>query len=231
MNFIEWIKYHFFIWLIPEPQGKISDADFVCPQAFGRNTWTDKEITEAMAKLFSEIGSRDQDKAMEKLAKINFDPGLVNIFLARKCYALAKELQRSGKEPWIIGQWEVIFALIATEREWYKQNRDFVIAIWPPLSGEYLGTRGLLFEAKEIARSFGLKHPIIVGQAEHLARCVELAKRVFGGNYVVVPKVDDVMKEYSFDPFFKQSQATGKFRWRFYEILVRFHHMLHGWAP
>jgi len=232
MNFIEWIKYHFFVWLIPKPQGKTGDADFVCPQAFGRNTWTDEEIAEEMAKLFNDLGgSRDQDRAMEKLAEINFDPGIVNIFLARECYTLAKELKRNGKKPWIIGQWEVIFALIATEREWYKQNRFFIIAILPKLSGEYLGTRGLLFEAKEIARSFGLKHPVIVGQAEHLARCVELAKRVFGEDRIVVPRVDDVMKEYSFDPFSKQPQTTGKLVWRWYEFRARWHHLLHGWAP
>lgn len=179
-------------------------------------------------------GNRDQDQAMDRLAKINFDPGMVNISLAKGCYHLARRLKENGKKPWVIGQWEVIFALATADEEmasWYKENREFIIAIWPPLSGEYLGTRGLLFEAKKIACSFGLKNPIIVGQSEHLARCVQLAKRVFGGNSVVVPEIDDAMKEYSFDPNSVHPQTTSKWTWRWYEFRARFHHLLHGWAP
>ena len=235
MNFVEWLKYHFLIWLIPGPQGKIADADFVCPQAFGRNTWTDKEISGAMAKLFRGIdSSKEQDQAMDRLAKINFDPGIVNISLAKGCYHLARRLKENGKNPWIIGQWEVIFALATADEEmasWYKENREFIVAIWPPLSGEYLNTRGMLFIAKEIARKHRLRYPIVVAHREHLARCVLLAEMIFGkANVALLPTLLPECQPF-FDPNSVHPQTTAKWTWRWYEFRARWHHFLKGWAP
>lgn len=237
MNIPGWFRYHFFIGLPPSPQGSTAKVDFICPQAFGRNVWTDIEMPSAMAMLRQQVVldlNSSQDVAIEKLIKLGFHPGSVNDSLAKGCYEIGQQMQRIGKIPWIIGQWEVIFSLATSNQEmaaWYEKNKKCIIAIWPPLSGEYLTTRSMLFEARNIAKRYGLLHPVVIAHREHLARCAILAERIFGESNIILPKNlfprDD---EIRFDPDSKQPQTSSQKSWRRYEILARFHHMIHLWT-
>ncbi|EKE25233.1 MAG: hypothetical protein ACD_5C00243G0001, partial [uncultured bacterium] len=164
MKAADWFKYHFCIALPPEPRGNLRESDFICPQAFGRNTWTDEEMPAAMKYLRIEIENDltgHQDEAFAYLQSTNFDPGSVNVSLAKECIAIAEKLMARNKKPWIIGQWEVIFALATLKEtmEWYQKYKSFTISIWPPSSGDYLQTRGLLMEARALAVMRGLKKP------------------------------------------------------------------------
>lgn len=235
---LDLLRYHFLVWLPPTPQGDLAEADFICPQAFGRNTWTDKEMPGAMAKLRQEVGSDlnlEQDAALRKLLKIGFDPGSVNVSLAKGCHYFAKKMEELGKKPWVIGQWEVIFALATANKEmaaWYTKNREYVIAIWPSTSAEYLGTKGLLHEAFVIAYKNYLYRPIVIAHREHLWRCALLAKVFFSEANIVIPaKLFPSDREPRFDPKSKQWQTCSGACWRPYEIMTRIHHMMQGWTP
>lgn len=239
MDIPNWFRYHFKISAPPSRRGSVVDASFICPQAFGRSTWTDKEIGDVMREIIFEVGSTNlslrQDEAFNSLKSKDFNPGNVNVSLAIECKRLGKILKSAGKSPWIIGQWEVIYALAKWESElarWYDANRKFIIAIWPPLSGEYLMTRGMLFEARKIASLYGLTKILVVGHKEHLARCALLADSVFGSDNVILSgQPSPSYGEVQFDPSSMQKQTVSKGAWRIYEIMARFHHMVKGWTP
>lgn len=211
-------------FLLPEPFGcwkatDTLDADFICPQAFGRNTYSDKEVGPRVRTAREALGS--DREAFEWLRLKRFDAGRPNTRLALLCHSLATALDRP-----IIGQWEVMHELYCNFPEWYKMHEKDLFTIWPPVKG-YLATRGLLLDTEEIAKEYGWKTPIVVAHPEHIQRRFFLAREIFQ----VIPAVSTgTISNTWFDEDSVQVWTKGKWRWLVYELfLARPHHRLNGW--
>ena len=179
--------YFFRPGVLVRQRGSMHHDDVICPQAFGRNTWTDEEVAGKLSDLFQEGPAAwqklDDLARFRKLESVGFDPGEVNRQLAKYCYELS---YRDNTLPQtIVGQWEVLYAVYQINPLWYINIWCNHHAIWPPVDGNYLSTRGLLEEVFEKISS--RKRVRLVAQSVHLARCVRLADKIFGQERVVVP--------------------------------------------
>lgn len=200
-------------------QWKKKQHDFITPQAYGRNTFSDRELRIIRVK-------RDEhanDTAMFRwLASRRFDPGKPNEVIASHCTNLTK---LSGKP--VIGQWEVMFALWRKNSEWYEIHSESLFAIWPSQEGSQK-TKGLLEEVKNTAKDIGLSHPLLVAHPEHVQRCYFIARKTFGVSpaVFVYPEEENAW----FDEDSVQWWTRSRRKWLFYELcLARPHHLLHGW--
>jgi hypothetical protein len=175
--------------VLTRSRGNIDKEAIICPQAFGRNTWTDEEVSQKLQALFQKGLSAEQklnDLArFKRLDSVDFDPGKVNHQLAETCYRLSYE-EGNTLPQFIIGQWEVLYAVYKIDPKWYELFWSFHQAIWPPEDGSYLTTRGLLKSISKKIPSY--KGVIVVGQAVHLARCARLADKIFGKERIIVPR-------------------------------------------
>ncbi|OGI22434.1 MAG: hypothetical protein A2808_02945 [Candidatus Moranbacteria bacterium RIFCSPHIGHO2_01_FULL_55_24] len=216
--------------ILANPRGKVLDADIICPQAFGRNTWADEEVAEQLSLLF---GGREGSDLTDlerfyRLENAGFRPGSVNEHLARQCHKFAALRNKLDRPFFIIGQWEVLYALFKAEPKWYETHQGSVIAIWPPEDGSYLATRGMLQEAKKVASDFVGPEPkiLIVSQAMHLARCARLAEKIFGKRNVIVPCPGADL----YDPESVQPWTRDRRGFLGWEIKARIFEELPGWA-
>ena len=204
--------------------GSNQKFDFICPQAFGRNTWLDSEVGR-IAEGRRDESDHDDLAIFESLEGDDFDPGRPNWLLAEQCVRLW--LQHNVP---IIGQWEVLYAVWQLNKVAYREHRELFCAIWPS-SCEYLGTRGMLLEAWRIALNvFCVPKPRVVAHPEHIQRCYFLARKIFGAENVSIW----VSSEQECDRCWFDSQSVqwwtrGPIRWLAYEMLVRIHHQLRGW--
>lgn len=217
--------------------GYPSQADFICPQAFGRNTYSDEDVGMYLAAL-REAAKGDQIAVFQELHARGFDPGEPNRMLALRCIELAKtpevffDQDQEGRPRYtelrpVIGQWEVLYAMWRYEPGWYRANEAVFLPIWPPVQG-YMGTRGMLLAVKEVADSNGLDMPAIVAHPEHLPRSFFLARKVFGER-VVADRRPVRYETQCFDPRSVQKWTRDPGAWLRYEMLARIHHRLHGW--
>lgn len=208
-------------FLLPEPFGlwKAADtqaADFICPQAFGRNTYSDKAV--GRVAIMRKCLENDIE-TFELLKTEKFDAGSPNTRLAHLCHNLAFD------KP-IIGQWEVMHELYCSFPEWYKMHQKDLFTIWPPDEG-YLATRGLLLKAHAIATEYRWKIPIVVAHPEHIQRCFFLAREIFQ----TIPAVSTgTASSRWFDEGSTQKWTRNERDWLLYELLLaRPHHLLKGW--
>jgi hypothetical protein len=207
-------------------------AEFICPQAFGRNTYSDERVGSIIGAMLESI--KDPVRRFEWLKERGFDPGQPNRILARRCIGLATARRlfifalggiKATPLP-VIGQWEVLYAMWFYEPDLYAKYQDALIPIWPPLVG-YLGTRGMMRTALDIAEAHGLRVPLIVAHPEHIQRCFFIARKVFG--IAATDHIDGMVLEEWFDRHSVQKQTTSPGHWLAYEMLARVHHRLHGW--
>lgn len=222
------------IFLLPQPFDRQwmpeapHRADYICPQAFGRNDYPDKEVGKIVRAKRDELGS---DLAtFEWLKSQKFNPGFPNVLLADMCFDLANSLEKP-----IIGQWEVLYEIYHRWPKWYQDRKDQLFAIWPPTEG-YLATQGLFLEARWIAdeklpdpdcEGWWLPTPLLVAHPEHIQRCFFLGEKAFGTTPAIATGISS---DEWFDPKSVQWWTRGKWRWLFYELcLVRPHHWLKGW--
>lgn len=211
-------------FLLPESfdrskRAGLYQTDFICPQAFGRNTFSDRGV----GAIVNTARERfvDDITTFEWLRSQNFHPGQPNMLIADLCENLANALGSP-----IIGQWEVMYDLYCNMPAWYIRRKDHLIAIWPPTEG-YLTTRELFLAVKDAAGKHGWRTPILVAHPEHIQRCYFLARKVFDGNPATMT---DPVSDKWFDPKSVQRWTRGKWLWLFYELfLARPHHRLHGW--
>ncbi len=232
-------------FFLPEPfysnwHHHLETGDFLCPQAFGRNTYEDEEIGVIIRKIYDHFEG-NPIAIFEELRTRGFDPGQPNRILARRCIELASisvpvrtafdqdvEIQSSPRVflP-VIGQWEVLYAMWHEKPAWYARNQGLLTPIWPPLK-DYLGTRGMLLIVKDLAAEHLLRMPILIAHPEHIQRCFFIARKIFG--YSVA--IDRDMIRYdirSFDQGSVQKWTRSSWSWLRYEMMARLHHRLKGW--
>lgn len=200
-----------------------SEADFICPQAFGRNTYSDKNVG-ATINTARENNSGSDIATFKWLQLMGFNPGRPNRILAFHCIRFAK-----GGRPVrpVIGQWEVLYAMWLYEPDWYAKHEDIFVSIWPPIQG-YLGTRGMMLIVKDITETRGLYAPLLVAHPEHIQRCFFIARKIFSKPIVIDPRNAYVNPGW-FDEGSVQRWTKSPNCWLFYEICTRIHHRLHGW--
>lgn len=229
-------------FLLPSPFDRqwtpevLHRADFICPQAFGRNAYSDKEVG-AIVNTAREKLCHDDIATFEWLKSQKFDPGLPNVLLADMCFGLSDALDKP-----IFGQWEVMYEIYLDHPGWYENRKDRLIAIWPPTEG-YLATRGLFLEARRIVdeklrtlddegwwlhdEGWWLPTPLLVAHPEHIQRCFFLGEKVFSTTPAIATLA---VSDGWFDPKSVQWWTRGKWHWLFYELcLARPHHWLKGW--
>lgn len=217
-------QYLLTTFLLPEPFNSwlpedSHRADFICPTAFGRNTYSDKEVGKIVRTKRNELG--DDIATFEWLKSQGFDSGYPNALIADMCFDLSDTLDKP-----IIGQWEVMCEIYLHHSGWYENRKDQLIAIWPPKKGR-LGTRELLLKAKRIADGRRRKTPVLVAHPEHLPRCYFLGRNIFDTNPAT--SIDARQQDW-FDPKSVQWWTRGAWRWSFYELfLARPHHLFHSW--
>lgn len=215
-------------------QGYDSEADFICPQGFGRNTYSDKRVVAIVGTARENFG--DDIATFEWLRSKGFDPGRPNRQLAARCILLTRPIppyfddvgvvQEYPLVYPVIGQWEVLYAMWAYEPDWYMKHRDEFTAIWPSPES-YSSTHDMLRIAKDIAEGHCLRTPLIVAHPEHIPRCFFIASKVFGKP--VVHTNDSEATPAWFDQRSVQYWTRGPKVWLLYEMLARLHHRLHGW--
>jgi len=216
--------------LLPEPfqsswRGYSSEGDFICPQAFGRNTYSDRKVGMIVGSIIESLHNSQID-TFRALFSRGFDPGTPNKALALRCLELAKASPMTGPRP-VIGQWEVLYAMWEIDQKWYEDHEKMLCSIWPPIQG-YLGTRGMLLIVRDIADTHSLKMPVLVAHAEHIQRCFFIARKVFG--YPVATDHSLIRDDTRcFDQRSVQKWTRNEGAWLRYEMMARVHHRLHGW--
>lgn len=226
-------------WFLPESfyqadRAYPDQADFICPQAFGRNTYSDEKVGKAVS-----IGDHNVSVITRfgDLKARGFDPGGPNRLLARRSIQLAKGLNSSIWKTYhhipvetmpIIGQWEVLYAMWLYEPDWYAKHQDVLIPIWPPITGKWT-THAMMLTAKEIARAHELKTPLLVAHPEHIERCFFITSKIFSAAATDRGAQDGTTLEKWFDQHSVQKQTRSPGRWLRYEMLARIHHRFHGW--
>ncbi|MBP5993803.1 MAG: hypothetical protein KA731_02740 [Candidatus Moranbacteria bacterium] len=201
----------------------VQEADFICPQGFGRNMYSDKNVGAIVGTARKNAGN--DIAAFEWLQLMGFNPGRPNKMLALYCIRLSKK-EPSSACP-VIGQWEVLYAMWLYEPDWYQKYQDIFIPIWPPRVG-YLGTRGMMLVVKDIAGGRNLHAPLLVAHPEHIQRCFFIARKIFG-ELVAADYSDGKTGSDWFDEGSVQRWTRGPNIWIAYEMLVRTHHRLQGW--
>ena len=222
-------------WFLPAKSFWQSDpglpwkSDFICPQAFGRNTFSDSEIGMLIYMTFD-----TSDSDIEKfrwLESLGFDPGRPNKMIAKRCIQTAKLVglfTNTTTKP-VIGQWEVLYAIWLNDPHWYSRHRRQCIAVWPPIEG-YLTTHAMLLEVKTIAEKRGLKKPCLIAHPEHIQRCFFIAMKVFERTVAVATNHGIEARDKGwFDRQSVQRWTQDPKYWLFYEMLARIHHRFHGW--
>jgi hypothetical protein len=209
-------------------------AEFICPQAFGRNTYSDERVGSIIGAMLESI--KDPIRRFEWLKERGFNPGQPNRILAQRCVKLAKFIRPFFDETGtvkghnithlVIGQWEVLYAMWLIEPHWYADHQEILIPIWPPITGSWT-THAMMLTAFDIAEAHGLRVPLIVAHPEHIQRCFFIARKIFG--IAATDHIDGMVLEEWFDRHSVQKQTTSPGRWLAYEMLARVHHRLHGW--
>lgn len=226
-------------WFLPESfwgatRAYANEADFICPQAFGRNTYSDKDVG-MVAHSIIDVNDNVITRFMRLKAQ-GFDPGYPNKVLALRSIRFAKLIHPFFDDAGIakghviirpvIGQWEVLYAIWLYEPDWYAKHQDLFVPIWPPIVG-YLSTHDMLRIAKNIADGHGLKKPLLIAHPEHIQRCFFIARKIFG-KPVAIDTANTPTNEW-FDKASVQKWTRSQNHWLFYEMLARIHHRIHGW--
>ena len=91
-------------FLLPRPFDRCSvedpsRADFICPQALGRNTYSDSAVGAIVNPVRAELCDSDNITTFEWLKLQQFDPGYPNRLLAEYCHSEATvDLRRNPKD-------------------------------------------------------------------------------------------------------------------------------------
>jgi hypothetical protein len=217
---------------LPQPfqtswRPRISDGDFISPQAFGRNTFTDEEVGMAIG-VIRDARDGQTIATFRELQSRGFEPGNVNITLGIRCLELAQRDWWANHGPCpVVGQWEVLYVMWLYDPTWYEKNQNILIPIWPPLKG-YLGTRGMLLAVKEIAEARDLNNPVLLAHPEHLQRAFFIACKIFGKPVAVDTDLEESLN-HNFDERSVQKWTRGPWAWLRYEMMARFRHRLNHW--
>lgn len=231
-------------WFLPESfcraigKAYSDQVDFICPQAFGRNTFSNDDVGAIVNTAHKKLCDSHDIDTFEWLKSRNFDPGRPNRILALRCIRLAKALKSSIWGTYchripplitpVIGQWEVLCAMWLSEPDWYMEHQEILTPIWPPAQG-YLGTRDMLLIVKKLADTCELKTPLLAAHPEHIKRCFFIARKIFGIAAIDIGTWEGNSHEEWFDPGSVQKWTRSPSRWLWYEMLVRIHHRIHGW--
>ncbi|MBI2439239.1 MAG: hypothetical protein HYV45_01400 [Candidatus Moranbacteria bacterium] len=220
-------------WFLPESFWKThrayaSEADFICPQAFGRNTYSDKEVGTVVNSII-DLSDNVVDRFV-RLGARGFDPGHPNKILALRSIRFAKLIHpffdNTDTIRPVIGQWEVLYAMWLYEPDWYAKHQNLLTPIWPPII-DYLTTHGVFRIAKDIADGHGLKKPLLIAHPEHIQRCFFIARKIFGKPVAI--DVAHASDSEWFDKASVQKWTRSPSYWLPYEMLARIHHRFHSW--
>lgn len=217
-------------------RGSRSDAGFVIVLAFGRNDYPDGSFFERLSKEYWDSSSSETTTIRNVaewyveygtiatfclLSEAGFDPGIPNRTLADFCF---QEFE-NNRMPFML-QWEVAYALWNEYSDWYEENLRHLMANWPKRE-EYLSTRDILLEVRDMTRKKGWHNPLIIAHPEHIQRAYFLAKRIYSDE--TVRATDLSPSPEWFDRRSVQWWTRGPMQWLAYEMLARIHHRLKGW--
>lgn len=223
MTLWKWLKVmlHYFLPFIQGcPQmGNSWDADCLFVQAFGRNSITDKELGEFIARTLSHSAPGDNKSAFDRLSRGGFRAGAPNRAIAQHIiyyYGMSEKV--------LFLQWEVAYSIFVLDPGWYKKCEDRIVVLWPPKSG-YFSTYDVKKASVEEMKKRGLKLPVELAHPSMVVRAVLILWRL-GVNPVVYPvRSLDVWDSSSIQPW-----TRNRAMWLVREIPGRIHHLLFGFV-
>lgn len=206
---------YFLVWPGSPPLGDINEADCVFGQAYGRNTMPD----ESKAGKFYKKCKRNDLRAIKKLVKYGFDPGIPNFDLAKEFKDLKEKYDLLG-----ILQWEICVALFLLDEEWYVRNQHKIIGLWP-VKG-YFHTRAVKEMSVAIMKKYNKKNPIELCHKRQAVRAILIIWKLLGKLPIILKQ-----RTVSFDKNSVQIWTKNKFLWIPREALGRWiHHILKRWV-
>ena len=204
MLFKIWLRF-FLIWPGLPAIGNPEDADVIIVQAFGRNTYNDKEL-DIVVKIIEKAES--ELEAIDELIRRKFDPGRPNFELAEQ----AKEIADTYNLP-IITQWEIGVALRMLYPSWLETHQ--VLCVWPGRE-KYLETWIVKEKTYKIMQQYGWQIPIELAHTRQISRSYLIVKLITNVNPIVIPS-----KAKSFDRKSKQWWIRSWYLWLLREIPVK----------
>jgi hypothetical protein len=188
--------------------------DVVLAQAFGRNTFTDKELPQV--RQMYEAAGCDDLVMWQALSQAGFDPGWSNRALGN---AVAVRVMDGVPAMEAVVQWEVAYALWQRDPEAYQRFKHHVHTLWPQ--------RGFYPTVDVKADSVGLMDRLGLYNPQELAH-PDMMVRAMGILAKLGVEADPAVVQVPFDPDSTQRQARNASAWKRREILTRVHHLLLG---
>lgn len=192
------------------PTHPIGENDSLYVQAFGRRSVFDRELPEV--RDLHET-SEDVFEAFERLAVMEFEPGLSNEALADVIDA------RLGDKQVIetVVQWEVAYSLWKKNPERYRTFEKYIHVVWP--SSGFYPTYEVKADSIKVADKVGLYNPLELAHPDMAIRALGiLSKRGV--------EADLEPANIPYDPQSVQKQTQGKAPWVVREFLTRSEHIL-----
>jgi hypothetical protein len=148
--------------------GSADDADSIWGFAFGRNTYED----DGLGRILQSLGAQtDEDRLVfARLKDRGFKPGCPN----RRLAGIITGLVQRQELP-VYAQWEVVYAMWDRFPATYDRHKPLIHAMWPPPAKPYYNSWDLMEDIIALPEGSGMQRPLILGQANHLARIVAIA--------------------------------------------------------
>ncbi len=192
----------------------LGEHDAVLVQAFGRNTVKDKDLPEINRILKDEAGGDDQ-KMWERLAAMDFDPGVSNAALAKVVRSIMdSQLPIEGAI-----QWEVAYEQWRQDPEFYRRHHNYFHTLWPK-TGSYR-TYEVKRDSAEIMDAIGLYNPLELAHSDMVVRSIGILGKL---GVAADPLIADI----PFDKSSVQYQIRGPRQWVLRESLTRVEHLVRG---
>jgi hypothetical protein len=190
------------------------DSEWVLVQAFGRESYTNQELTAQLARICTAPHTLFR---FAQLEKAGFRPGPANQKLARDC-----ELLWSLNPSLVMElQWEVAYVLWSYDKQQFTKRQRQVNVIWP--EGDYFATFHVTQNAAADIRRRGLdpRKGIDLAHPDMIARVLPITWKE---GLDPVPWISQV--PYA-GPESIQPWTRNAGRWFLREILTRCHHLAH----
>ena len=189
----------------------IGQNDSILVQAFGRNTFKDKELP-LVVNLHN---THDDITVFEHLAELGFDPGESNRALASE---VDKVMDR-GNLVEALDQWESSFASWKKDPARFKRLRDYIHVLWPKTN--FYPTTDVKKDSIEIMDKLGLYNPLELAHQDMLIRSLGILAKLGIEPDLIIPQIP-------YDSNSAQSQTRDEFHWQLREFPARMEHLLKG---
>jgi|GEM_PF-4800599 len=148
--------------------GSVADADSIWGFAFGRNTYDDA----GLGSRLQQLGADEDDDSLvfARLKDQGFKPGCPNRRLAGSITAVVQR-----QEVPVYAQWEINYAIWERFPTTYQRHQPLLHAFWPTPAKPYYSSWDLMDDILVHHCVSGLQRPLIMAQANHLARVVAIA--------------------------------------------------------